>query len=266
MASEEALIAGGTQSFTLTGAAPAGPEAPSAPSPSPVEPGTGEGADRPDWLPAEFATPQQFREAYEALAKPPSESPGTPAPEEPPAGAPGDEATPWAARVTEDAGLDYSAVSDYYAENGTLAEEHYTAFDAAGLPRELIDGYLAGQGAILAQFKSTVLASTGGEELWTSAAEWAGAGNFSEAELSAYNAAVDSGDPAQAVLAVQGLVARYQNRTGVEPNLADGQGGASDVPGYESQAQFVADINNPLYAKDPAFRAKVESRAARSSF
>lgn len=234
-----------------------GPEAPAAPA--------SDAGARPDWLPEEFATIEQFTASYAELKS----AAGAPADGEDGAASDDGEAPEshgdMAAQFTQDAGLDYDAVTEHFAENGTLAEEHYTAFEAAGLPRELVDGYLAGQSALLNQFKSTVLSASGGEEAWQAASAWAGAGNFTEAELGAYNAAVNSGDVAQAQLAVQGLIARHQARTGSEPNLADGQGGAAAVPGYESRAQMIADMQNPLYAKDPAFRAKVERKVQLSN-
>lgn len=220
---------------------------------------------RPDWLPEEFATIEQFTASYKELKGAAS------APEGEGDTAEGsDESEPassevnFAAQVTEDAGLDYAAVTEHFAENGTLADEHYAAFDAAGFPRALVDGYLQGQQALLGQFKNTVLAAAGGEEAFNAASAWAGAGNFTEAELGAYNAAVNSGDVNAASLAVQGLIARHQARTGSEPNLADGQGGAAAVPGYGSKAQMIADMQNPLYAKDPAFRALVERKVQSS--
>ena len=223
-------------------------------------------AERPDWLPAEFATIEQFTASYAELK---GAQAGTSEGDEGSADEGSDDTAAshgdMAAKFTQDAGLDYQAVTEHFAENGTLAEEHYAAFETAGLPRELVDGYLAGQSALLGQFKTSVLATSGGEDAWNAASAWAGAGNFTEAELTAYNAAVNSGNVETAALAVQGLIARHQAKTGSEPNLADGQGGAAAEPGYESKAQMIADMQNPLYAKDPAFRARVERKVQSSS-
>ncbi len=249
----QSAVVGEVQSVTM--AAPVtGVEAP---APENVAPAS---TERPAWLPEEFASPEQFVEAYKALkAEPPQE------PKAEQAAASGDESVDPVVEIVQDAGLDWNDVSGHYAENGSLTDEHYAAFEGAGINRTLVDSYLAGQQALVSQFRNTVLSAAGGESTFKAAADWAGAGNLTAAELDAYNAQVESGNVEAAKLAVQGLIARYTKSQGAEPNLADGQGGAAQSPGYASRAQMVADMQNPLYSKDPAFRAEVARKVQASS-
>jgi hypothetical protein len=95
--------------------------------------------------------------------------------------------------------------------------------------------------------------------------DWAKA-NLSPAEIQAYNNAIDSGDPNQAKLAVGGIYARFATVRPTEPSLFNGNtasGLSSDS--YESIAQMQKDMAHPDYSKDPAFRAKVERKLARSN-
>ena len=92
--------------------------------------------------------------------------------------------------------------------------------------------------------------------------EWA-ADNMNQAEKDAFNLAVNSGDMAQAKLAVEALNARYKNMVGVEPNLVGGRPSES-VDTYQSWAQVTTDMKKPAYSKDPAFRATVEKKLGRS--
>ena len=64
---------------------------------------------------------------------------------------------------------------------------------------------------------------------------------------------------------IKGMVARYQSNT-KEPNLTTGENAtASTGIRYESMAQVKADMSNPKYEKDPAFRKEVEEKLARST-
>ena len=94
--------------------------------------------------------------------------------------------------------------------------------------------------------------------------EWA-ADNLSDGQVDAYNRAVNSGDMEETKFAVQGLRSMYEANQGVEParNLA-GQSRPS-VDAYSSLAQMKADMADPRYSSDPAFRDQVASKLSRSN-
>lgn len=254
MSEVQTTVVEGVQSVTMA-AQPTGPVAPPEQTPNP---------ERPDWLPQEFSTVEQFVDAYKTLKggdTPPSSDEPAPTQE---SDSTDEVPTDYAVEIVRDAGLDWDEVSGHFMANGALNDEHYSKLEEAGFPRQLVDSYLAGQQALLAQFKATVLTAAGGEDAWKAAADWAAAGNLTEAELAAYNRSVESGDVEAAKLAVQGLIARHAKAQGSEPNLADGQGGTAHTPGYASRAQMIADMQNPLYEKDPAFRAEVARKVQAS--
>ena len=257
-------VSGGVTSVTFASQPTPPVETPSA--------GTAPGPERPEWLPEEFDTPEAFAEAYKAMKGSSPEPPKAKETQPQPNPQQNQDEVDYAVKVVEDAGLDYDAVSAHFAENGSLAPEHYAALEAKGFPRQLVDNYLNGQLALqesapiqAERFRNTVLSAAGGEDAWKAAADWAAAGNLTDAELAAYNAAVESNDVERAKLAVQGLIARHAAAMGAEPDLADGQGGAAPVPGFRSRAELVAAINDPRYEKDPAYRADVVQRLARSN-
>jgi len=248
----------------------AGAEAPASPAPAPQQQTTIPAATqpqqappaRPDWLPEEFSTPEQLAQAYKdrvAGKQPAQEAPKAPLEQAAAAG----EADPIEAILTK-AGLGYEAMSDHFAEHGELTPEGYKALEGVGFPRQLVDGYLHGQIAVTAAFKAQVLAEVGGRDTFQKAVEWAKRGGLNEDEVAAYNAAVESFDHNHAKQAVQALIARFESNFGASPNLAEGEGGGGGAQGFESSAQLVAAINDPRYAKDPAFRASVERKVALS--
>jgi hypothetical protein len=65
--------------------------------------------------------------------------------------------------------------------------------------------------------------------------------------------------------AVLGLKARREAVVGFEPQRTVGGNAKPVADVYESIAQLKADMNKPDYKRDPAFRAKVEQKLARSN-
>ena len=79
-----------------------------------------------------------------------------------------------------------------------------------------------------------------------------------------FNEGIDR-DNQTAIYTIKGMAARYRAET-TEPNLTVGETGtATSGLKYESMAQVKADMSNPKYANDPAFRKQVEDKLARST-
>ncbi|WP_018868283.1 MULTISPECIES: hypothetical protein [unclassified Thioalkalivibrio] len=176
---------------------------------------------------------------------------------------PKDVSTDQASEAVQRAGLDMEALSDHYNQNGSIAEEHYAALEQAGIPRAYVDQYIAGVEATVSQMKEEVFSEVGGEEHFAAISEWAAA-NLSEAELEEYNRSVESSDLATIRSAVMGLAYRYTRENGQNPNLLGG-GNATGGDSFQSVAQLTAAMSDPRYSKDPAFRAEVEAKLARSN-
>lgn len=232
-------------------------------------------AERPAHIPEKFWNADKGEVNVEALAKSYTElekvKPATPAAVVPPTpGAtttlPTDADTAAAAKAVTDAGLDMKALQAEFVEKGDLTPETRAALAAKGLPAEMVDGYIAGQKALAADYDASVKQVAGGEEEYGKLAEWAKSG-LTNPEKIAFNKAVTSGDKAQASLAVAGLKARMGTALGNPPAAAvngNNTTPAGDV--YESMAQVKTDMKNPLYKDDPAFRAKVYAKLDRSNF
>ena len=214
--------------------------------------------ERPEWLPEKFKSPEDMAKAYGELEKEITKSrqEGTQVEET--------ESTPTedAKEAVESVGLNFESMSEEYMENGELSSDTYAELESKGIPKNIVDAYIQGQQSIANNVKGDIFNSVGGEENYTQMTEWA-ADNMNQAEKDAFNLAVNSGDMAQAKLAVEALNARYKNMVGVEPNLVGGRPSES-VDTYQSWAQVTTDMKNPAYSKDPAFRATVEKKLGRS--
>ncbi len=209
--------------------------------------------DRPDWLPEKFSSPEEMAKSYASLEAKLSE-PNEEAPE-----------AEEAKEAVENAGLDFDALSDEYYAQGSLSDEAYETLAKAGIPEDIVNQYISATEQAKDASRNEVMNSVGGEEEYNSMLDWASE-NLSDAEIDSFNNAVSSEDFDTINLAVKGLSAMRGNSTGMEPkrNLSGSVG--SDAGGvYNSVAEMMTDMNDPRYAKDPAFRSKVENKLSRSN-
>lgn len=227
-----------------------------------------EGAsDRPVGLPEKFNSIEDMAKAYSELEKKLGAPKEAPAADPKPAALNIEQAAAGtaeeAAAALEGANLDYNSFAQEFATNGELSPESYEKLAKAGIPKEMVDAYVEGQAAKGEQVRTQVLTEVGVED-FAAMSTWAGK-SLTPGQLNAYNAAIDSGNVDQMKLAVAGVKARFEAANGVEPSLLGGAGGGSSGDAYRSTEEMKADMRDPRYAKDPAFRADVAAKLSRSS-
>lgn len=230
--------------------------------PTPPQETTG---DRPEWLPEKFKSIEDMAKAYAELEKKLSggkteeaqevskeETQETPQTE--------DEAR----ETVENAGLDFDALNDEWMQAGELSEASYERLEKAGIPKSVVDAYIAGQQALQDSAVAEVVEAIGGQETFDQIAGWAREA-LSDSEAAAFDRVIDGGDPEAIKLAVAGLKARYEAANGRPPKLMTGRQATAGSDVYRSITELTADMKNPKYAKDAAFRADVEAKLARSN-
>lgn len=225
-------------------------------------PNDGMTEDRPQWLPEKFKSPEDLAKAYNELqqklgGKTPEETPK----EEVPAG---DDLNKQVDQELQSKGLDLQTFSEEFSQSGSLSPESYDALEKAGYPRNYVDQFIEGQKARASLYESEVKSVVGGDERFAEMADWARS-NLSVEEINAYNRAMDSGDINQAKLAAAGINQKFSASRPSEPTLFKGSNSAPSSDVYESIAQMQKDMANPDYKSDPAFRARVERKLARSN-
>jgi hypothetical protein len=211
--------------------------------------------ERPEWLPEKFKTVEDMAKAYSELEK--SMSKG-----EKPTEAQQEAAT----EAVENAGLDMEALSAEYATNGELSQESYDALAKVGITQDMVEAYIAGQEAQASAIQADLLEPLGGDmEAYSEVTAWA-ADNLSDKEIENFNTVLDSGNTAAIKMAVQNLANKYTAANGVEPaRQLTGKASGNTTGVYESTADLMKDMQNPEYENNPAFRAKVEAKLARSN-
>lgn len=220
--------------------------------------------DRPEWLPEKFKSVDDFVKSYKELETKlhtPKEDPqGEPEgkPEDPPQENPEE-----ISNFLNEKGIDYSALSVEYAENGSLSDESYANLEKIGIPKYIVDSYIEGQNAITTQIRSRAFDIVGGEEEYGSMVRWAQA-NLTQGEIDSFNAALDTRDPDQALFAIKGLASQYRSEVGKTPKLVTGETSGTSAGAFNSLAELTAAMADPRYAKDPAYRQAVGEKLRRS--
>ena len=218
-----------------------------------------EQSDRPEWLPEKFKSPEDMSKAYSELEKKLGQ-PTEEASEEPEQVE--EKAEDKEEQTEENTSEAYQAVAEaskeFFENDGQLSEETYNTLEKAGLPRDLVDSYAAGQQALLQSEEGQIKSVAQGN--YEAMAEWANE-NLPQEEVEAFDEAVTGGTVSQAKLAVQGLYARYQNEVGAKPKLTQGAvSGASTMP-FRSMQELARAQSDPRYKSgDKAYHEEIDRR------
>jgi hypothetical protein len=189
----------------------------------------------------------------------PSEEAGEPDSEEEPEGVePETNHTP-----SDDFREGISSAFETLQEDGEVTEQVYEKFEAAGIPREAVARIQE-----LENYKeSNELASVTSEVAdYPALQEWAGA-NLSESEINVFDNIVENGTLEEMRFAVNNLNGRMQGNTAPKQSrLIKADAIAAATGGYPSQAHMLADMSDPRYNSDPAFRDKVMAKSNSSTW
>jgi len=169
-----------------------------------------------------------------------------------------------AANALQSRGLDFNAFSAEYESNGGLSEASYQKLAEAGIPKEVVDSYIAGQEAQANLMVTEVHQAVGGYDSYAQMIQWA-AQNLSHSEIDAYNAVASTGDINVAKLAAEGLYRRYTEAVGTNRPMINGSTSPVSTDVFQSTFQVTEAMRDPRYRNDPAYRRSVAEKIARSS-
>jgi hypothetical protein len=218
---------------------------------------------RPEWLPEKFKNAEQMAEAYAQLEQKMGSGNQEQQTEEVETQPSPNTESAEVEKALDNVGIDFNSLQQEYNEQGGLSESAYGALAEKGFSKDLVDTWIKGQEASNAEYQNSIYDTVGGEESYSQMISWA-ADNLSSQEIAAYDKAVDSGDIDMVKLAVAGLQQKYQAVEGVDPSLIDGKATNNTGGNYESWSQVTADMKDPRYESDPAYRQQVVSKLGRS--
>ena len=227
--------------------------------------------ERPDWLPEKFKDAAQMAEAYAALETKLGQGSPTEEPTEESSAAetdstpPVDTAPNEVSELLESKGLEFDKFQSEYNEKGGLSEDTMAELEAAGLPNSLVNSWLQGQEALVADYEAAVFDTVGGQENYSELINWA-TENLSQGEAAAFDRAVDSKDLDMVKLAVSGLQTKYQAAEGSTPQLLQGDASQTSAGGaFSSVAEMSAAMRDPRYTNDANYRQQVAEKLSRSN-
>ena len=159
-------------------------------------------------------------------------------------------------------------LSKEVGDDGTLPEEAIERLSSMDT-KDLIAAYMqyntqAQQAQIAGSELQSIRDSVGGDDAYGEMVQWA-ANNLSETEIADFNAVTNTNNPAAIRFAVSSLNARWKDGVGYEAPLVTGRKAADGVKAFRSHAELSRAIADPRYSSDPAYRADVEAKLARST-
>lgn len=222
--------------------------------------------ERPEWLPEKFESAEDLAKAYGELESKMGAGTKQEEPEQQVEEQQSEEKTEQSDNeFTETQKVINDASKHYYENGGEITDETYEALEKAGINRELVDRFKAGQEA-LEEFEIKDIKSAAGDE-YDAMSEWAGE-NLDDDEFNAFNEVVNNGTPQQAKLAVRGLFARYKSDVGATgPKLVTGGTTGSSTMPFGSMQEVSRFMQDPKYKSgDKAYHAELDRRLAVSNF
>ena len=204
--------------------------------------------EKPEWLPEKFASPEDLAAAYSELEQ--KMSSGT------------EEESTESSTLTTETLQKYS--EKYYGDG--LNDTDYKELEGMGVSRELVAQYAAGMAALQDRQTSAMYTEVGGEKAYEAMTEWA-VSSLGDAEIAAYNEAVESSNADISRMAIRGLHARFMAAEGdnTPKQLVQGSVTTSGVGTFASTAQVTQAMNDPRYERDPAYRQEVIQKLKNSA-
>ena len=217
--------------------------------------------ERPEWLPEKFKSPEDMANAYSELEK--KMGTGTTEEEQPAEATEENDGDVQDDDDNNKENTEYSAVvtdasKEFFANDGQLSDETYEKLAQAGLPKELVDSYAAGQQALLQSEEGEIKSVANGQ--FDAMAEWAN-DNLGQEEIDAFDDIVTGGTKEQAKFAVKSLYDRYERANGSSPKLVQGAvTGGSTMP-FKSMQELARAQSDPRYKTgDKAYHEEIDRR------
>ncbi len=241
---------------------------------------TGNGPERPAWLPEKFKSAEDMAKAYSELEKKQGSAGNKPAEGkveepvktgEPAKGTEGlklPETTPeqkTAEQAVTSAGLKMDELNAEFQQKGELSPENLKKLADVGISKQMVDTYIEGQKAIQDARLGDLQAIAGGTEKFDQMHRWS-ADNLSDPEKVALNKVIEAGDHNAIKLAFQGIHQKWTAAGQNEPGRQlEGTKGGTESAGYAHRDEILADMKTPKYKSSQAERDRVLGKIRQSA-
>ncbi len=224
-----------------------------------------EQTDRPEWLPEKFKNAEDMANAYSELEKKMGAGANNEQEQEEVQQEEEQSTDEQDDTQEEDSNTNdviVEASKEFFENDGVISEETYKNLAEAGLPKELVDSYAAGQQALQQSEEGSIKSVADGN--WDQMAEWA-ANNLSPEEVNTFDDIVQNGSVEQAKLATKGLYAQFKAENGVSPKLVQGAVNGSSTMPFKSNQELARAMSDPRYKSgDKSYHEEIDRRIAAS--
>lgn len=167
--------------------------------------------------------------------------------------------------IIQRAGLSIDELEQQILNDGQISDEARAALNKQGIPDSLIDSYVTLAQQHMERSVEVALDYVGGEEEWQKIRSWAER-SLSDKDKQRFNEQLASEGWKDAIDALRYRMSQSSPTNG-EPSLVTGGGDPSGgQAGYRSRAEMKADMANPEYRTNPAFRQKVMQKMANATW
>lgn len=240
--------------------------------------------DRPEWLPQQFRTVQDFVGSYnetkstltrtqQELANRGLDEEAPPQQEQQtPQQAQDDNLDEAVENISDKAGFDLTPYQAEFFEQQDVSEQSRNEI-ADGLKdvlgdnaRSIVDQFVETRKVTQANDMRLYMDAGGGEAQYTEMVSWASQ-NQDPTFIEQFNRQVNSGDRSTVLFAIESLRTRYEQTNGRSPQMLGGRNPAnSGSRPFRSTAEMVQAMKDPKYKTDEAYRNDVAARMAVSQF
>lgn len=155
--------------------------------------------------------------------------------------------------------FDLSKFSNEFEEKGELSAESYTELLGKGYPKEVVDTYIQGSIATRTLVAQQLIDGVGGKDAFQEMCKAAKAA-WTPEQLQAYEKEI-KGPPDKIKGAVDRLSDWYTKEFGGAGKFVAARADASiGADGYKHITDIQTDMQNPLYATSPSFRAECDRK------
>lgn len=165
-------------------------------------------------------------------------------------------------------GVDFTKVTEEYANTGTISDKTKEVLAKAGYPAEVVETFIQAQKVLEANFENAIYSLAGGKENFHNITQWASK-NLSNAEITSFNQAIDAGNFGIVKLILDGIQSKMVAKQGTaKPSILGGNAKTVGVTnqGFSNKADMVKAMSDPRYGRDPIYTREVERKVIKSQF
>jgi len=219
--------------------------------------------NRPEWLPEKFKSAEDMANAYSELEKKMGAGANEEQEQQEEESEVQEETNDTQEEDLDSNNIVVEASKEFFQNDGKLSEETYENLAKAGISKEIVDSYAAGQQALMQSEEGSIKSAADGN--WDQMAEWA-SNNLSPEEVNTFDEIVQNGTVEQAKLATKGLYAQYKAENGVSPRLVQGSVNKSSTMPFRSMQELARAQSDPRYRSgDKAYHEEIDRRISVSS-